>query len=90
MNLNVQLKTIAFSFLLGIFIYLSRIILYKALYNSNKTIKYISSFIYVEIVTFIYIKCSYIINNLNIHFYSLFFLVLGYFITLFIVQPKNM
>jgi len=83
MSLNVQLKTIVFSFLFGIIIYLLRKIFYKKIYHKNKFIKIISSFIYVESLTIIFLKCSYVINNLNIHFYTIFFLILGYFFTLF-------
>ena len=89
MSLNVQLKTILFSFLLGILSYYLRKIFYKNIYNKNIFIRILSSFLYIESITIIYLKCSYIINNLNIHFYSIFFLIIGYFFAFFHCTTKK-
>ena len=86
MSLNVQIKTILFSFLLGIIAYILKALFHKKIYSQNKMIKIGSSFIYIESLTIVFIKCSYIINDLNIHFYSIFFLVSGYFISFFLFK----
>lgn len=83
MTLNVQIKTIIFSFLIGLTAYFLRILFYRKIYHKNKIIRFVSSFIYIEFLFFIYIKCSYIINNLCIHFYSIFFLIFGYLMAFF-------
>lgn len=79
MSLNVQLKTIAFAFLFGLLTYLLKLLLKRLIYNPKPLLRIFFTTIYVTVLTIIFIKCSYIINNLNLHFYTFFFLLLGYF-----------
>lgn len=86
MNLVIQIEVIIFSFLLGFLTFLVKSQLRKILCHNNKVIKIIANVILVEVITIIYIKGLFMINNLAIHFYSLFFLILGFFLPLFYLK----
>ena len=80
MSLRLQIETIIFSFLFGFLAFFIRMLFYKQIYNKNKFIKIIFSFLYIEMLTLIYIKGLIEINNLILHFYSYFFVLLGFFL----------
>lgn len=89
MTLHVQVETIIFSFLLGFLTFFIWKFLYKFLYSKNKCLKIIFSFIFVESITLFYIKGLLEINNLDLHFYSYFFLVLGFLMPLITLKHCN-
>ena len=70
MNINIQILSFLFSFLYGIIISLSFILLKKAFYNYKKIYSFFNSFLYTIIHTLVYFKIIYIINGgiVKIHF----------------------
>ena len=54
MSLRLQIETIIFSCLFGFLAFFIRMLFYKQIYNKNKFIKIIFSFIYIEMLTLIY------------------------------------
>lgn len=89
MTLRIQIETIIFSFLLGFLTFFLWKIFYKLIYSKKKILKIISSFIFVEILTLFYIKGLFEINNFNLHYYSYFFLLLGFLLPLICLKHCN-
>lgn len=76
--LNIQIKTLLFSFLFGIFFSVFLNINYKLIYNNKKFYRIITSFIFVMINVIIYFIILRKINNGILHIYSIFMIILGF------------
>ena len=84
MNLHTQVNLITFSFFFGIVFSIFLTVNYKLIYNSNKFIKIISSFLVILISSLIYFICKKKINNAILHYYSFLFIICGFIIEHFI------
>ena len=89
MTLKIQIETIIFSFLLGFLAFFLWKIFNKLIYSKNILLKIISTFLFIELLTLFYIKGLLEINNLNLHYYSYFFLLLGFLMPLIYLKHCN-
>jgi len=80
MSLKIQIETIIFSYFIGTLAFFIRKIFTKQIYHKKFLIKFLFSFFYIELLTIIYVVGLYKINNFTLHFYSYFFLILGFFL----------
>ena len=78
MSLKIQIYTLFFSFLFGMFFSWLLNVNYKLIYNEKKIVKFIFSFIFVVINAFIYFIGINKINNGILHPYSLICIILGF------------
>lgn len=81
MNLIVQIISMIFSFLFGIFLYFMFIINYKYLFIKRYKLKmlyYVSVFLFVSIFYFVVLKY---INNGILHLYFLLLLIFGFLVS---------
>jgi len=81
MNLIVQIISMIFSFLFGIFLYFMFIINYKYLFIKRYKLKmlyYVSIFLFVSIFYFVVLKY---INNGILHLYFLLLLIFGFLVS---------
>ena len=80
MTSNIQLISLAISFIFGIFFYFLTILNFKLIDNLKKYLKHILTAIYVLDITIIYIISIYHINKGYFHIYFIFMVFLGYFV----------
>ena len=80
MNSNVQLISLLFSFIFGIFFYFLTSLNFKLINNLKKFIKHLITCIFVLDITIIYIIFIYHINKGYFHIYFIFMVFLGYFV----------
>jgi len=81
MNLIVQIISMIFSFLFGIFLYFMFLINYKYLFIKRYKLKmlyYVSIFLFVSIFYFVVLKY---INNGILHLYFLLLLIFGFLVS---------
>lgn len=79
-NLNMQLKSIIFSFLYGVLISLIFNLIYFLIFSKKKVVRIFFSTIFVINISFLYF---YILEHINygyIHIYLLLFLLAGFLI----------
>lgn len=89
MNLIVQIISMIFSFLFGIFLYFMFIINYKYLFIKryrSKIIYYAAMFLFVSIFYFIVLKY---INNGVLHLYFLLLLIFGFLVSYNFYKKKR-
>ena len=80
MNLKIQIISLLFSFLFGIFFSLFLKINNKIIYNNFLLIRFIGSFFVVLVSVLTYFIFLQKINNSYFHPYLLFMIILGYFL----------
>lgn len=80
MNLELQMHTILFSFLFGIFFSFFLTLNEKYIYNENKIIKIIVTFLFVMINVLLYFIFLKKINNGIFHPYSFLLITIGFFV----------
>ncbi len=80
MNLEIQIQSIVFSFVFGLFLSLIYNICYFLLYNKYIVIKALSNLIYSVLMSLLYFKLNYLINSGIIHPYFIFLLIIGFFL----------
>lgn len=81
MNYKIQLISFLFSFLFGVFFYLTSLINYKIIKKHSYLIKYLISFIYVLDMALVYILLLYKVNNGVIHVYFVLVLGIGFLVS---------
>lgn len=89
MDLIVQIISMIFSFLFGIFLYFMFIINYKYLFIKRYRLKmlyYMSMFLFVSIFYFIVLKY---INNGILHLYFLLLLIFGFLVSYNFCKKKR-
>ena len=88
MSLKIQCLTILFSFLFGIFFYISYLFSKKLLYNRIIILKMIFSFIFCVLEMFFYYLLLEKINNGILHYYGILSFFVGVIFTA-ILFTKN-
>ena len=80
MELSVQIISLIFSFFYGVFLGLFLNVNHDIIYNINKFIKYIGSFLVIFIGTLIYFLILRKISYVNMHIYCLIVLSCGFWL----------
>lgn len=80
MNIILQIKSLAFSFLFGFFFAFFISFFYKLIYNKSNLVRLISSLILVLSGTFLYFIILNKINNAIFHIYEILSIILGYIV----------
>ena len=80
MNLQIQIQTILFSFLYGIFFACFLHLSYKIIYSEKKFIKIFMTFLFVVVNVLCYFIFLRKINDGIVHPYGLFMIVFGFYI----------
>jgi len=80
MSLNIQIQTIAYTFLFGIYFALIFNLLYKILFTKNFFINLITNFLFLFLNSSFYFYLLYKINDGIIHIYSLLIFLLSFFL----------
>lgn len=78
MNLNIQITTIIFSFLFGIFFSICLNVNYKLIYESKKIIKIIFTLVLIIFEILLYFLILLKINYGIIHIYGILSIILGF------------
>ena len=81
MNSYLQIKTILFSFLYGVFFYITAKYNLIIIKNLNTLKKYIISLVYVIDLVLLYIYLIYKLNNGIFHIYFVISILIGFYIT---------
>lgn len=82
MSIRIQIISIIFSFVFGIFFSIFTNVNYKYLFSKNKIYKIFFTFIYILDATLLYFLIIKKINNGVIHLYFLLFIGLGFFVSI--------
>ena len=85
MNLNVQLNSLIFSFLFGMFFYFLLDLFNRINYKSKLVFKIIFSFFFVFIITLLYFIILLYVNNGFLHVYFLISVLVGYLFVYFLI-----
>jgi hypothetical protein len=80
MDYKVQLLSFLFSFLFGIFFYLTSLLNYKIIKKYNVVFRYLITITYILDISLLYILMMYKINYGVIHIYFVLTLFVGYYI----------
>lgn len=78
MNIILQIKSLAFSFLFGFFFAFFISFFYKLIYNKSNLVRLVSSLILVLSGTLAYFVILKKINNAIFHIYEILSIILGY------------
>lgn len=78
MSLKLQIISLIVSFLYGIFFSFTLKINYKIVYNNNKILKIIGTFLYIIANALLYFYLLLKINNGIVHIYLLLSLLIGF------------
>lgn len=79
MNYKIQLISLLFSFIFGVFFYLSSLLNYKLIKKHHIIVKYLITFVYIIDIALLYVLFMYKINYGIIHIYFIVLLFLGYY-----------
>ena len=77
-SLNIQLSSLFFSFLFGVFFGILVKINYVVLFNVKKSIRLVGSFFFMLDVSLLYFILLKIINNGIVHIYFFIFFLIGW------------
>ncbi len=83
MNYKIQLISFLFSFLFGVFLYLTSLLNYKLIKKHSLFIKYLITFVYVVDVALLYVLLMYKVNYGVIHVYFLLVMGIGFLLSCF-------
>lgn len=81
MSLSVQMLTLSFSFLYGVFFEVTFACSVKIIYHTSRIIQYVGTFLFVIFHVLFYFLILQKINYGIVHIYSVLCLVLGYIVT---------
>lgn len=81
MDYKIQIISFIFSFIFGIFFYMTSLLNYRLITKYPKIIKYIITIIYVLDIALLYVLFMYKINYGVIHIYFVIVLFLGFFVS---------
>ncbi len=79
MNYKLQIISLIFSFIFGIFFYIVSLFHYKMIRNIPIIFKYLFTFLFMSIISFLYVLLMYKVNYGVIHIYFMIVLFIGYF-----------
>lgn len=80
MILNIQLKTLLYSFLFGIYFSFIVYLNYKYIYKLKKYYKIITTFLFIFFNAILYFLILLKVNNGIIHIYGIFSLITGFLV----------
>ena len=90
MTLNIQIISLLFSFLFGLFFSFFLDINHKIIFNSKKIVKIIGTILAVFLNVILYFVCLLKINNATFHPYELIMIILGFILENYIKKKiKN-
>ena len=78
MDLEIQIQSIVFSFVFGLFLSLIYNLFYFFLYNNFLILKILSNIIYSISMSLLYFNINYLINSGIIHPYFIFLIIIGF------------
>lgn len=84
MSLDLQFKTIIFSFLFGIYLSIILGLNYKLIYHDKKLISFFSTFLIIIGSVILYFFLLQKINYGMLHLYGILFIIVGYLIEHFL------
>ena len=84
MSLDIQIKTLLYSFLFGIYFSIIVYLNYKIIYKLKKFYLVIGTFLIIFLNILLYFLVLLKVNNGIIHIYGIISLILGYFVCHFI------
>lgn len=84
MSLDLQIKTILFSFLFGIYLSIILCINYKLIYHDKKMIRILSTFVLIIGNVVLYFLLLQKINQGMLHLYGILFIIIGYLLEHFL------
>ena len=85
MTLKIQIISFIFSFIYGIFVYKIYLLIYKYLYNVKPIYCFLNNLLFMFIITLIYFKIFYYINNANI---NLYFIIITTLVFIYLINNK--
>lgn len=85
MTLKIQIISFIFSFIYGIFVYKIYLLIYKYLYNVKPIYCFLNNLLFMLIITLIYFKIFYYINNANI---NLYFIIITTLVFIYLINNK--
>lgn len=85
MTLKIQIISFIFSFIYGIFVYKMYLLIYKYLYNVKPIYCFLNNLLFMLIITLIYFKIFYYINNANI---NLYFIIITTLVFIYLINNK--
>lgn len=80
MSLAIQIQTIAYTFLFGIYIALLFNLLYRVLFTKSIFLNLISNFLFVIFNSILYFYILFLIDSGRIHIYLLFVFLISFFL----------
>ena len=86
MNLKIQILTLLFSFLFGIFFFIGLAFHDKIIQKAKHRIQLLASFLYVLISTYIYFLLMKKINYAIFHPYEILMIIIGYVMGYFLLK----
>jgi hypothetical protein len=81
MDLKIQIISLIFSFLYGIFLYIMFRIIYKCIFLLRKRYQIIFNFIYCIVFSLLYFFLLLFINNGTLHIYFLLLIIFGFLLS---------
>lgn len=78
MDLEIQIQSIVFSFVFGLFLSLIYNLFYFFLYNNFLILKILSNIIYSISMSLLYFNINYLINSGIIHPYFILLIIIGF------------
>ena len=86
MSLILQIQSIAYTFLFGIYFSLTFNLLYKILFTKHFVINIITNFFFVILNSILYFYLLFLINNGIIHIYLFFIFLISFFLYNFLFR----
>lgn len=81
MPLSIQIYSLLFSLVFGIFFFIMLEINSRFIYDCNIIVKLVFTFLFVLFITFLYFICLLKINNGIVHIYFLLMVLVGYLVS---------
>lgn len=80
MSLIIQIQTIAYTFLFGLYIALIFNLLYRVLFTKSFVLNLVSNFMFVALNSVLYFYLLFLIDSGRIHIYLLFIFLISFFL----------
>ena len=80
MSLIIQIQTIAYTFLFGLYIALIFNLLYRVLFTKGVILNLVSNFMFVTLNSVLYFYLLFLIDSGRIHIYLLFIFLISFFL----------
>ena len=80
MSLIIQIQTIAYTFLFGLYIAFIFNLLYRVLFTKSVVLNLVSNFMFVALNSVLYFYLLFLIDSGRIHIYLLFIFLISFFL----------